>query len=202
MKIIILLFTISLMVTSCDSQTDLETLEFDKSIPENIKKIKEIEKDDNGAYGLKSYRSTQLDYFRFGEVFFSKYAVPNGYDDAYSDIYIHVDNFEKNNYLGFTVYVTNDKEGEDLLNYLKKRFGKPEERTTGLENGSALVWELKESKQWVLLEQNTENTRDHKKYLNTEFTIVKQGTRMLNSNNPEWLTVLENFKARSTPKDK
>ncbi len=190
------------MVTSCDSQTDLETLEFDKSIPENIKKIKEIEKDDNGAYGLKSYRSTQLDYFRFGEVFFSKYAVPNGYDDAYSDIYIHVDNFEKNNYLGFTVYVTNDKEGEDLLNYLKKRFGKPEERTTGLENGSALVWELKESKQWVLLEQNTENTRDHKKYLNTEFTIVKQGTRMLNSNNPEWLTVLENFKARSTPKDK
>lgn len=187
---------------SCNSQTDLESLEFDKPIPEDIKKIKDVEKDDNGTYGLPSYRTTQLDYFRFGEVPFSKHTVLNGYDDAYSDIYIHVDNFEQNNYLGFSICITNDQEGIALFNYLKKRFGKPEERTTGLENGSALVWELKESKQWVLLEQNTENTRDHKKYLNTEFTIVKQGTRMLNSKNPEWLTVLENFKARSTPKDK
>ncbi|KAF2082611.1 hypothetical protein [Flavobacterium sharifuzzamanii] len=200
MEKLLLLLVIGSINISCNSQTDLERLKFDKSIPEDIKKIKDVEKDDNGTYGLKSYRTNQLDYFKFGEVNFSKYAVPNGYDDAYSDIYIHVDNFEQNNYLGFSTSITNDKEAEDLLNYLKKKFGKPEERTTGLENGIALVWELKESKQWVLLEQNTENTRDHKKYLNTEFTIVKQGTRMLNSKNSEWLTVLENFKASSSPK--
>ncbi|UPZ17820.1 hypothetical protein [Flavobacterium humidisoli] len=200
-KIFILLFMCTTFI-SCNSQTDLETLKFDKPISEDIKKIKDVEKDDNGNYGLKSYRTNQLDYFKFGEVNFSKYAVPNGYDDAYSDIYMHVDNFEQNNYLGFSMYITNDQEGTALLNYLKKRFGKPEERSTGLENGIAFVWELKESKQWVLLEQNTENTRDHKKYLRTQVTIVKQGTRMLNSKNPEWITILENFKGSSTPKDK
>ena len=201
MKKFILLFT-TIILASCNSQTDLELLEFDKPISEDIKKIKDVEKDDNGTYGLKSYRTTSLDRFKFGEVSFSKYAVPNGYDDAYSDIYVHVDNFEQNNYLGFSISLANDQEGTALLNYLKKKLGKAEERTTGLENGIALVWELKEFKQWVLLEQNTENTRDHKKYLNTEFTIVKQGTRMLNSKNPEWLTVLENFKASSTSKNK
>ena len=117
-------------------------------------------------------------------------------------IYIHVDNFDQNNYLGFSMYITNEQEGTALLNYLKKRFGKPEERTTGLENGIAFVWERKDSKQWVLLEQNNENTRDHKKYLRTQVTIVKQGTRMLNSKNPEWITILENFKGSSTPKNK
>ena len=89
MKQLFLLFISSLIFTSCNSQTNLETLKFDKSIPEDIKKIKDVEKDDNGTYGLKSYRTTQLDYFKFGEVFFSKYIVPNGYDDAYSNIYIY-----------------------------------------------------------------------------------------------------------------
>lgn len=198
-KVLILLFICTFI--SCNSQTDLETLKFDKPIPEDIKKIKDVEKDDNGTYGLKSYRTTELDHFKFGDISFSKYAVPNGYDDAYSDIYVHVDNFEQNNYLGFSIYITNDREGTDLLNYLKKKLGKAEERVTGLKNGIAFVWELKESKQWVLLEQNTENTRDHKKYLRTRITIVKQGTKMLNSKNPEWLTILENFKGPDANKN-
>ncbi len=200
MKKIFILFFICTTFISCNSQTDLETIKFDKPVTEEIKKIKDAEKDDNGNYGLKSYKTTSLDNFKFGEVSFSKYNVPNGYDDAYSEIYIHVDNFEQNNYLGFSISLANDQQGTALLNYLKKKFGKGEERSTGLENGIALIWELKESKQWVLLEQNTENTRDHKKYLTTEVTIVKEGIRMLNSKNPEWLTVLENFKASSTRK--
>lgn len=199
-KVLILLFICTTFI-SCNSQTDLETLKFDKPIPEDIKKIKDVEKDDNGTYGLKSYRTASLNHFKFGDVSFSKYAVPNGYDDAYSDIYVHVDNFEQNNYLGFSISLANDQEGTALLNYLKKKLGKAEERTTGLKNGIALVWELKESKQWVLLVQNTANTRDHKKYLTTEVTVVKQGIRVLNSQNPEWLTVLGSFNAAHSKKN-
>jgi hypothetical protein len=199
-KVFILLFMCTTFI-SCNSQTDLETLKFDKPIPEDIKKIKDVEKDDNGTYGLKSYRTIELDHFKFGEISFSKYAVPNGYDDAYSEIYVHVDNFEQNNYLGFSISLANDQEGTALLNYLKKKLGKAEERTNGLDKGITFVWELKESKQWVLLEQNTKNTRDRKKYVRTEVTIVKQGTRMLNSKNPEWLTILENFKGPDAKKN-
>jgi hypothetical protein len=202
-KVFILLFICTTFI-SCNSQTDLEPLKFGTPIPENIKNIKnikDVEKDDNGTYGLKSYRSTELDNFKFGEVSFSKYAVPNGYDDAYSDIYIHVDNFEQNNYLGFSISIANDQEGTALLNYLKKKLGKAEERVNALENGIALVWERKDSKQWILLEQNTENTRDRKKYLTTEITVVKQGTRVLNSKNPEVLTVLGSFTGAHSKKN-
>lgn len=186
---------------SCNSQTDLQALKFDAPIPEQIKKIKEIEKDENGSYLLPSYRTNALDNFKFGDVSFSKYTVPNGYDDAYNEIYVHVDNFNQNKYLGFTISITNDNESKALLNYLKKKLGKGEERGTGLKNGIALVWEVKESNQWVLLVQNSANTRDSKKYLETELTIVKQGTRVQNSKDLKWLTILESFKGTHSKKN-
>lgn len=194
MKKIFFLLILCLLIISCNTtSTDLESLKFDKPIPEEIKGIKDIQEDDNGAYGLLSYRTNELQNFKFGDVSFSKYSVPNGYDDAYNLIYVHVDNFNQNKYLGFTISITNDKESNTLLNYLKKKFGKADERVNGLENGIALVWEVKDSNEWILFSQNTENTRHHKKYLNTELTIVKQGTRVLNSKNIKWLTILESF---------
>jgi len=198
-KIFILLFMCTTFI-SCNSQTDLELLEFDKPISDDIKKIKNVNEDSDALYGLLSYRTNELQNFKFGEVTFSKYAVPNGYDDAYNEIYIHVDNFNQNNYLGFSISITNDKEGEDLLNYLKKKFGKPEQRTTGLENGIVLVWEVKEPKQWILLVQNNGNTRDHKKYLQTDVTIVKQGVRVENTTNTKWFTILESFNVAHSKK--
>lgn len=42
MKQLIVLIIISLMVTACNSQTDLETLKFDIKIAKNIKKIKDM----------------------------------------------------------------------------------------------------------------------------------------------------------------
>ncbi|PAM92668.1 hypothetical protein B4N84_21270 [Flavobacterium sp. IR1] len=201
MKKTFFLLTLSLLIISCTTTSiDLETLKFDKPIPEEIKGIKDIQKDDNGAYGLLSYKTESLQNFKFGDVSFSKYNVPNGYDDAYNEIYVHVDNFNQNKYLGFTISITNDNESKALLNYLKKKLGKGEERVTGLKNGIALVWEVKESNQWVLLVQNTANARDNKKYLETELTIVKQGTRVQNSKDLKWLTILESFKGTHSKK--
>lgn len=200
MKNLLFLIIIITVISSCTSQTDLETLKFDTTISNDIKKIKNVNEDSDALYGLLSYRTNELQNFKFGEVNFSKYAVPNGYDDAYNEIYIHVDNFNQNNYLGFSISITNDKEGEDLLNYLKKKFGKPEQRTTGLENGIALVWEVKEPKQWILLVQNNGNTRDHKKYLQTDVTIVKQGVRVENTTNTKWFTILESFNVAHSKK--
>jgi hypothetical protein len=199
MKKVILLFTTSLIIMSCNSQSiDLELLKFDRPIPESILNIKKLVEDTDVTYGLSSYRTDELQNFKFGDVTFSKYSVPNGYDDGYSEIYVHIDNYNENKYLGFSISIANEKEGIALLNYFKKKYGTPEERYTGLVNGKALVWKVKE--QWVLLEQNTENTRDHKKYLTTEVTIVKQGLRVQNTNNVEWLSILESFYASHADK--
>jgi hypothetical protein len=200
MKKITLLFMTSLIIMSCNSQSvDLELLKFDQQIPVSILNIKKIKEDTDVTYGLSSYRTDELQNFKFGDVTFSKYSVPNGYDDGYSEIYVHVDNYKENKYLGFSINIANEKEGIALLNYFKKKYGTPEERYTGLVNGKALVWKVKE--QWVLLLQNTENTRDDKKYLTTEVTIVKQGLRAYNSENMEVLTVLGSFSAAHPKKN-
>lgn len=200
MKKITLLFMTSLIIMSCNSQSvDLELLKFDQQIPVSILNIKKIKEDTDVTYGLSSYRTDELQNFKFGDVIFSKYSVPNGYADGYSEIYIHIDNYNENKYLGFSISIANEKEGIALLNYLKKTYGTPEERYTGLVNGKALVWKVKE--QWVLLLQNTENTRDDKKYLTTEVTIVKQGLRAYNSENMEVLTVLGSFSAAHPKKN-
>jgi hypothetical protein len=199
MKKVIVLFMTSLIITSCNSQSiDLESLKFDQQISENILNIKKIEEDTDVTYGLKSYRTDELQNFNFGDLSFSKYSVPTGYDDGYSEIYVHVDNYKENKYLGFSISIANEKEGIALLNDFKKKYGKPEERNTGLVNGKAFVWKVKE--QWVLFVQHTENTRDHKNYIETNITIVKQGIRVENTNNLKWLTILESFYAMHAKK--
>jgi hypothetical protein len=202
MKKVILLFMTSLIIMSCNSQSiDLELLKFDQQIPESVLNIKKIKEDTDVTYGLSSYRTDELQNFKFGDITFSKYSVPNGFDDAYSEIYVHVDNYKENKYLGFSISIANEKEGIALLNYFKKKYGKPEERDK-LGNSTAFVWELKDSKQWVLLVQNIFSTRDNKRYLQTDLTIVKQDLRVQNTTNVKWLTILESFNATNGNKKK
>lgn len=198
MKKILLLLTISTTITSCNSQIDLETLKFDEQIPESIKKIKGIVKDTDAIYGLKSYRTDELQNYKFRNVSFSKYSFPNGYDDAYSEIYVHVNDFDQNKYLGFSISITKEQEGTALLNSLKNKFGKPEERDTE-GNGIALFWEVENPKQWIFLKQYKKNTRNDKTYLNTDITIIKQGVRVENTTNTKLFTILESF-TLSNPK--
>jgi hypothetical protein len=200
MKKVITLFMTSLMIISCNSQTDLETLRFGESIPEIIKKSNDIEKETDAMYGLKSFRTDELQNFKFGDCFFSKLSVPNGYAYSKNYIYIHVDNFNENKYLGFSLNIVNDDQSIALLKYLKKKFGNPEERDTE-GNGIALFWQVEKPKQWIFFKQYKESTRDDKTYLNTTLTIVKQGIRVENTTNPKLFTILERF-TLSNPKNK
>lgn len=192
MRRLVLLFMITTVITSCNSQTDLETLKYNESVLEIIKNTKEIEKDQDAIYGLKSYRTEELQNFKFGDVSLSKYSVPDGYAYGTCNLYIHIDNYEVSKYLGFTLNITKEEEEKRLLMYLKKKYGNPENRNTG-GNGISLFWNVKQSDQWIFLSQNKENTRKDNEYLCTTITIVKQGTRIENLNDPKVFTILESF---------
>ncbi len=198
MKNLLFLIIIITVISSCTSQTDLETLKFDKEIPEIIKTINDLEKDTDAIYGLKSFSTDELQNFRFGDSFFSKDSVPNGYAYSKNYIYIHVDNFNENKYLGFSLNLVNENETIALLKYIKKKFGNPEERDTG-GNGIALFWQVEKPKQWIFLKQYKESNREDKTYLNTTITIVKQGIRVENTTDPKLFTILESF-TLSNPK--
>lgn len=189
-----------LTITSCNSQTDLEKLKIDSDISDLIKSIPTSEKRLDEQYGLMSYRIEELQNFKLGENTFSKFKIPNGYAYGTSDLYLHVDNYNTNKLLGFTLNIVKEEEAKKTLNYLKKKYGNPEVRDTG-GNGISLFWNIKESKQWIFLTQNKERTRKHDIYVSTKVLFVKEGTRIENSKDSKIFTILDNF-SMAYPKTK
>lgn len=199
MKKLLLLFTASLMITSCNSQTDLEILKCNESILEIIKNTKEIEKDHDIIYGLKSYRTDNLQNFRFGNVSFSKYVMPNAFNADYNDLYLHVDNYENNNFIGFTIELVNKEEGEKLFLYLKQKYGNPEFRQPRegykYQKGEGnYIWDSNNLDYWILLSQTPRLKKDHSNFIYSRCVLIKKGTRVENSTDSTVFTVLDSFK--------
>ena len=188
------------MTLSCNSQTDLEVIKSDNNISTLVKNIPTSEKRLDELYGLMSYQTEDLQNFKFGEINFSKFKIPNGYAYGTNDLYLHVDNYTSNLFLGFTLNIVKEDESKKLLDYLKKAYGKPEVRETG-GNGTSLFWNVTKSKQWIFLTQTKERTRKHDVYLSTKVIVVKQGTRIENSKDTKIFTILDNF-SMSYPKTK
>jgi hypothetical protein len=187
-----ILLLMGLMIVSCKGQTDLENLKYDESITKIIETINDKKEDRDPTYGLLSYRIDNLNGFKYGDVSFSKFSVNQGYDDSYSEIYLHVNNYSENKFLGFSMQIAKEEEGKKLVDYLKKKYGNPDDRETG-DNGTASFWNLDKNKQWIFLIQSTEKTKTKANYLNTSVVIVKQGVRVSNSTDLSVFTVLDNF---------
>jgi hypothetical protein len=181
----------SILITSCNVSTDIETLEYDTNISDFIASNKYLKKDIDAIYGLLSYRTDELQNFRFGDVNFSKYKVLKGYNADYNDLHIYVDNYKNNNFIGLTIEIAKEEEGKKLFDYLRKKYGEPESRES--QNGLACVWHNNKLNQWILINQEKRETRDNKSFLYTKCTIVKKEVRVENSNDPKVFTILDLF---------
>ncbi|TWP29898.1 hypothetical protein ETU09_02640 [Apibacter muscae] len=191
MKKILTLLLSSLLFISCQSQIDLEELTPGEDISTLAKNLKETREDREPNYALLGYRTDNLDQYKFGEVSFSKYELPNGYPANYSVSYLFVDNFKKNRYLGFRLTLVNEKEGNQLLDYLRKQYGEPEVHEAS-NNGQAYVWYVKD--QWILFSQDHISIdKKGNRFLTTDVIVIKQGTRVENSTDPKVFTILESF---------
>ncbi|TWP29896.1 hypothetical protein ETU09_02630 [Apibacter muscae] len=198
-KLLSLLFCIFLMV-SCQSQIDLEGLTPGEDISTLAKNLKETREDREPNYGLLGYRTENLDQYKFGEVSFSKYELPDGNVADYSDSYLFVDNFKKNRYLGFRLLLVNEKEGNQLLDYLRKQYGEPEVHE-GSGKDKAYVWYVKD--QWILFNQKYgRKNQKGENFTSTYCMFVKQGTRVENSTDPKVFTILESFNMAYPKKEK
>jgi hypothetical protein len=182
----------TILIPSCNSQTDLENLVNDEDISKIIKDFKQIEEVTEPNYGLLSYETKDIQNFKFGNITFSNYSVKDGYDYGSNSINICVENYESKKYLGSILNIVKEDEAKKLLAYLEKKHGNSEKRETG-GNGIALFWEVKQSNQWIFLLQDTEHTREHIPYLSTKVIFVKQGVRIENSKDSNVFSILDNF---------
>lgn len=190
MKHLILLIGL-LFITSCNGQTDLEQIKIDEKISFDTSKL---EKDSDPTYGLKGYSTADLSHFKIANIPLNTYKLPDGYEVDYSDLYVFVDNYENNKFLGYMINSVKEDEQKKLIEFLTKKYGKPQ-FSSKKEVSKSMIWVDNTEKKWILLSQNTIGlTRKHIPFKELQLIVVKQGTRVENSKDEKVFTIIDSYK--------
>lgn len=200
MKYLFLLSVISLLITSCNNQTDLETLKFNSDISSIINNTTEFEKEKNAEYGLVAYITEDIKKFSYGNVDLSNKTIKDNAKNSLikysSNLTIYVDDFKSNKLSGIKIHNENEAEGQNLLKHIKLKLGKPLlENIYNKENHvqSSYLWDDKKNNQIIYITQQTEyynNSKD--RFISTDINILKKELKMVpnSGTNPETIKEL------------
>ncbi len=181
------------LLTSCQPKINLEELKFFENISVVFSTFEqgEFTKENDYIYGIKAYSTRKnLEKFSFGKVKLESFKLANGYPHSANSLFIYVDDYNSNKYLGCCIRLIGEK-GDLLKDYFVKTLGEPEKRESGL--GTALFWHDKKKNQWVFLNRNEERNRKDEKYVECNFVVVPVGLRVENSKDENVFTILESF---------
>ncbi|WP_194138891.1 hypothetical protein [Flavobacterium hungaricum] len=186
MKNLILLFTITLMITSCNSQTDLEKIKLDTNVSSIVKDSTKFEKENDVIFPFISYETNKVNNYSFGKLSFTNYRIEdtdkNSLINYESRISFFVDNYESNKLLGFAIRIEKEDEGNDLFNYVKNKLGKPLKQNVYNKDNhvqSSYLWDDKARNQLIYIKQNTEYFSNEKnKFISTELAVFKRGLKL------------------------
>lgn len=197
MKNLLLLFMISTIVTSCNSQTDLESIKFDTDVSSiiNVKDTTKFKKNKTLRYGLVAYTTNDIDNFKYKNVNFSNLSIKDDAKNSLitytSELSFYVDNFNSNKLSGIIIKIENESEGKILLNYMKTKLGKPLMKNIDNEDNnleSSYLWDDEKGNQLIYLTQDTKYFSGEKnRFISTEVSILKRGMKLTPDagNNPE-----------------
>ncbi len=187
-----LIFIISYLFTvSCNSQIDIEKIEFDTDLKTIIDQINKVKREADVITAIPSYETSNLDNLKFGDVKLSAYQVKEGYISDYNNVYFLVDNYTSNKYKGVTLELVSQEEGEELLQYLYKKYGKPKlkyiETDTDKNQGSKYFWMNEKLNKLIYLERSLRSKKDGRKFWNTSCIIAVKGLQLKldDENDPE-----------------
>lgn len=192
MKIYLLMLLCLIEITSCNSQNknDLLAMHFDQHVAELIDEQK-LEEFQDPIYGIYTYKTDQLDGFKIGEVDLSTYKYPKGPLADFNNLQVYVNNRTAKQYLGFRYTSVKQEEIKQLIDYFKKKYPNFEQRKDS--NGDGYFWDIKSLDAWLFYYPSTSTDGNGEKFLNSNFLFVKRGTRMGNSKDASYNTILDHF---------
>lgn len=185
MKLSILIL-ITLMITSCNSQTDLEKIKLDTNVSSIVKDSTKFEKENDVIFPFISYETNKVNNYSFGKLSFTNYRIEdtdkNSLINYESRISFFVDNYESNKLLGFAIRIEKEDEGNDLFIYVKNKLGKPLKQNVYNKDNhvqSSYLWDDKARNQLIYIKQNTEYFSNEKnKFISTELAVFKRGLKL------------------------
>ncbi|MDH7464196.1 hypothetical protein QEG73_23060 [Chitinophagaceae bacterium 26-R-25] len=179
------------MMASCKGQTDLYKLKVDEKISFDTSKL---EKNSDPVYGLKGYRTDDLSLFKIENISLQKYEIPNGNAGDYSELYVFVNSYEENKFIGFYLNSVNEEEQGKILEFLKRAYKEPKFSSNDASSISMAWFDDNENK-WILLEQNNHGLlRNGKSFKAMDIIVVKQGTKIEGDERLKGATIWDMFK--------
>lgn len=183
MKQLTLLIAISLMISSCNSRTDLETLKFGNkiSLPNNLEKDYSIYVPLEGIYNAKD-----ISKFQYANIEFISDSIKfkNEGVTYKNSLNIIVDSYDSNKYLGFELELIDEKTSDKFLDVLMKKYGKPLKEYKYLKKEDKdidYLWQNKSTNEIILFKKHNENVhtslngKDNALLSETRIIIVKDG---------------------------
>lgn len=179
-------------VTSCNSQNrnDLLAIHFNQSVSTLISAQK-LEEFQDPNYGIYTFKTDKLEGFKIGDIDLSTYKYPNGPVADFNRIQVYVDDRTSQQYLGFRYTTVKQDEIKELVNYLKKKYPKFEQRKDS--TGEVYFWDIESLNAWLFYYPSVSVDSNGKDFLNSNFLYVKKGTRVENSQDTSYNTILDNF---------
>jgi hypothetical protein len=204
-----------IMMNSCKGQTDLETLRYDQKINESSH---EFEKGSSVYVPLEGiYQVKNIDGYQYNGVKFEdeKKEIPNEILIRKNELLIVVDSYSTNKYLGFELYLINEKTADKFLEILKSKYGKPLKQyiySEGKYKDLQYLWQSSKTNEIIYYNKHNEekkNSKDKEVLSETRIIILKdklkakidnnndpQKIKDILSQNPNAFDVLEIFKSQ------
>lgn len=219
MKSTIIFILSSLLIMSCSAQQiDLETISYDKELKLTVSNINDFKKDREIETSMYAYKTNDINKFRVNNIGLTNHKFDNVTYEEASSVYLLVDNYNTNNFIGYVLRITEEKQAANLIRYFRKKLGEPFKkreytRKEAYYEDALYLWQSEQDK-ITFIKKHTEKTKDQKtnkdvKVTSAEIVVIKKGLSVtpnedtdpeklenLLKENPRAFELIEVFKSR------
>lgn len=180
MRLLITLILASVMASSCSSQNkfDLQKMTFNEDVKEILKGKKKFSQERDVLTTLPTFYTYEMQHFKYGNIEFANKDIAN--DNPSSAIYFLLkDTVTPYQIKGVMINTDIKKEGDALIENLKKEYGNPKmiststisEETKNPNGSNCYLWQNAKNNHSILCVQS-HNKIDNKEVLSTEIVFI------------------------------
>jgi hypothetical protein len=185
---ILCIFALVPFFLGCQSKTDLLSLKFDQDVSKLFKGDKQLKSGRDIFFGLRGYIDDEPNNYSIDGIKISSYTYPNS--EAHNKLLIYING--EASYLGFKYSSVNQEESRGIIDDLKAKYPKFQ-KVAARGDGESFIWDVPALQAWIILYQRNQIANDGKKFFESNFIVVKKGTRIANSDDPNGMNIYDYY---------
>jgi|GEM_PF-6074429 len=173
------------VVVSCNAQKrDLEMLPYNKDLGAVVPDIREMQRDRELETTMSAYQTDNLTGYCINDIRLNNYTYDNTSYVQSNELYLLVDSYKANKFIGYVLRILDEKEANKLITYFQNKLGPPFKTKTYTKEEEnyedALYLWNKEKDRMTFIKKHSESRTNHQsgkeeKVTTTKIVVVKKG---------------------------